>query len=328
MTMPNFLLIGAAKAGTTSLYHYLRQHPQVYMCPVKEPKFFAFEDTEPGSCRGTGNRDSMSQLITDIEGYRALFTGVSSEKAVGEASPQYLYVPEASSRIRRYVPEARLIAVLRNPVERAYSSYLHLVREGWEQLSFSEALNEEEERVRDNWPIMWHHKNGGFYHEQLKRYYELFEPEQIRVYLYEDLKEDPVGMTQSIFRFLGVDEAFVPDTSLKHNMSGIPKSRALHTLMDLQTLLRRPNLLKSVIKPFVPKRLRLRILLNLRNRYLTRSERPRQRILADLQNRNLTKAPPMPEGVREELTEAYREDVLKLQGLLGRDLSRWLGKEV
>ena len=327
MMMPNFLLIGAAKSGTTSLYHYLRQHPQVYMSPVKEPKFFAFEEAEPGSPRRPGDRETMSQLITDVEGYKALFAGVADEKAVGEASPQYLYVPEAAGRIRRHLPEARLVAVLRNPVERAYSSHLHLVREGFERSGFSEGLKAEEQRIRENWPIMWHHKNRGFYHEQLTRYYERFGEEQIRVWLYEDLKEDPAGMMQSVYRFLGVDDAFVPDTSLIHNASGIPKSRALQTLVDPQTLLRRPNALKRAIKPFVPKRLRLRILLNLRNRYLTRPERSRRRILADLRNRNLAEAPPIPERVREELTETYREDILKLQGLLGRDLSGWLSKE-
>ncbi len=295
--MPNFLLIGAPKAGTTSVYHYLRQHPQVYMSPVKEPKFFAFEEAEPGSSRGKRNRVKTSQLITDIEEYRVLFAGVSDEKAIGEASPQYLYVPGAAGRIRRYLPEARLLAVLRNPVDRAYSHYLHLVREGFERLSFSEGLKEEEKRIRENWPMMWHYKNRGFYHAQLVRYYDLFGPEQIRVWLYEDLKEDPLGMMQGMFRYLGVNDAFVPET-LRHNVSGTPKSRAL------QTFIQKPNPLKSVVKPLVPEGMRRRIRIN-------------------LQNRNLAK-PPMSEGVREELTEAYREDILKLQDLIGRDLSSWL----
>ncbi len=293
MTMPNFLVIGAAKSGTTSLYHYLKQHPQVYMSPTKEPKFFAFEGRKL-DFRGPGYRT----VVTDIEEYRALFAGVSGEKAIGEASAMYLYVPEAADRIRRYVPEARLVAMLRNPVDRAYSAYLHRVREGRERLSFSEALKEEETRIRDNWRPLWHHKRMGFYHAQLTRYYELFSREQIRVYLYEDLNEDPVGMMQSIFRFLEVDDAFVPDTSLRHNVTRIPRSRAL------QTFIQKPNPLEPLIKPFLP-------------------EGMRKRIRANLHNLNLTK-PPMPEDIREELTEAYREDILKLQGLIRRDLSSWL----
>jgi hypothetical protein len=116
------------------------------------------------------------------------------------------------------------------------------------------------------------------------------------------LSEDPVGLTQSIFRFLEVDDSFVPDTSLRYNVSGIPKSRALHEFIEKPR-----HSLKTVLRPFVPQGLRRRISVN-------------------LYNRNLTK-PPMAEGVREELTEAYREDILKLQGLIGRDLSGWLGKE-
>ncbi len=293
--MPNFLVIGAAKSGTTSLYHYLKQHPQVYMSPEKEPKFFAFEGRKL-DFRGPGYR----MVVTDIEEYRALFAGVSGEEAIGEASAMYLYVPEAADRIRRYVPEARLVAMLRNPVDRAYSAYLHRVREGRERLGFSEALKEEETRIQDNWRPLWHHKSMGFYHAQLTRYYELFSREQIRVYLYEDLNEDPVGMTQSIFRFLEVDDAFVPDTSLRLNVSRIPRSRAL------QTFINKPNPLKSVLKPSLPKGLRKPL------------------FAASLLDHNLTKPPQMPEDVREELTEAYREDILKLQGLIGRDLSSWL----
>jgi hypothetical protein len=245
----------------------------------------------------------MSRAITDLEGYRALFAGVSGEKAIGEATVIYLHVPEAASRIKHYVPGAKLIAVLRNPVDRAYAAYLRKVRDGRERLGFSKALEAEEERIRNNWAPGWQYKRIGFYHAHLTRYYDLFGPEQIQVYLYEDLDEDPVGMMQGIFRFLGVDDAFIPDTSLRYeDVSSIAKSRALHALI------KKPNPLKSVLKPFLPEGLRLRI-------------------AANLLDRNLTKPPSMPEEVREELTEAYREDVLKLQGLIGRDLSGWLGKK-
>lgn len=199
--------------------------------------------------------------------------------------------------------DAKLVAVLRNPVDRAYSHFLYRLAQGGEGLTdFAQALDAEEERVCERWEPSFHYKRRGFYHEQLSRYYSLFGPERIRVYLYEDLKEDPVGMTQSIFRFLGVDDAFVPDTSRRYNVARIPRSRAL------QTFIEKPNPFKSVLRPFLPKGLRKRLAPNLRNR-------------------NLVKPPPMPEGVREGLTEAYREDILKLQKLVGRDLSGWLSKE-
>jgi Sulfotransferase family len=299
MTMPNFLIIGTAKSGTTALYNYLKQHPQVYMSSVKEPKFFAYEG-EKLDFRGPGDRVANSSVVTDIEAYRALFAKASGETAVGEASPLYLYIPKARERIRHHVPEAKLIAILRNPAERAYSHFSQMVRDGREPLDdFSQALRAEEERIRDNWAFGWHYKRMGFYHAQLERYFDAFGREQIKVYLYEDLKTDPVGVLGETFRFLGVDDAFVPDISLKHNVSGIPKSQALHAFI------RQSHPIKSVFKPFVPEGLRLRLKTSLRNR-------------------NLRQPPPLSPEARKELAEAYREDILKLQGLIRRDLSTWL----
>ncbi len=295
--MPNFLVIGAAKSGTTSLYHYLGQHPDVYMSPVKEPKFFALEGERP-SFRGPG--DGEADAVTTLEGYRALFGGANRESAVGEASPLYLYLEKAVDRIKHHVPEARFIAVLRDPVERAYSSFLHKVRDGRETTDdFAEALALEDERIREGWAYGWHYRRRGFYHEQLTRYYEAFGPEKIRVYLYEDLKREPGDLLRDAYGFLGVDDTFVPNLSLKHNVSGVPRNRLVHSL------LRGRNPIKTVVKPLLPEGLR-------------------KKLLVDLQRRNLSKAPPIPPEVRRALVEGYREDVSKLQGLIGRDLSGWL----
>ena len=301
--MPNFLVIGAGNAGTTSLYHYLKQHPEVYMSPVKEPKFFALEGELP-DYRGPGDmlvltRSPADRAVIDLDGYEALFRGVRGEKAVGEASPVYLCDARAPGRIKHYVPDARLVAILRDPAERAYSAYMHQVRDGRETLSFAEALDAEERRTRANWSPGWRYTSEGFYHRNLARYHELFGRERVRVYLYEDLKEDPAGLMRGIFRFLGVDDSFAPDTSRRHNPSGVPKSRAL------QALLKRPNPLSATLKPLLPKGLR-------------------RRLTEGLQERNLSKAPPLDPEVRRRLVETYREDVLRLQDLIGRDLSGWL----
>ncbi len=303
MTLPNFLLIGAGKAGTTSLYHYLGQHPEVYMSPVKEPKFFAVEGGVP-DYRGPGDREvwersAATRAVADLEGYRALFGGVRDEKAVGEASPVYLCNPEAPGRIRRCMPGARLIAVLRDPAERAYSAYLHQLRDGRETLGLAEALAAEEERTKANWAPGWQYAREGFYYRNLVRYYELFGGERIRVYLYEDLRADPSRLVRDVFGFLGVDESFVPDISLRHNVSGVPRSRFL------MALLKRPNPIKDALKPLLP-------------------EGARKRASASLQNRLVSGAPPLDPAIRRELVELYREDVLALQGLIGRDLSGWL----
>jgi hypothetical protein len=301
MTMPNFLIIGAGKSGTTSLYHYLRQHPEVYMSPVKEPKFFAVEGKEL-NFRGPNDETSMNRgSITSIEAYRGLFREVTDEKAIGEASPLYLHSLEAPGRIKHYIPEARLIAVLRDPVQRAYSSFLQRVQKGQEPLhDFAQALREEENRMRDNWAPRWYSKRIGFYYAHLKRYYDLFEHDRIRVYLHEDLKADPVGVARDVVRFLGVNDAFTPDISLRYNVSGVPRSAAL------QAFLSRPNPAKSLLKRFL-------------------SEDLRRRVAVSLENRNIAgPPPPLDPNVRKELQDLYREDILNLEKLIGRDLSRWL----
>ena len=306
MTMPNFLVVGAQKAGTTALYHYLAQHPEIYMSPVKEPHFFAFEG-EKLDFRGPRDQRIMEHLVVnDLEAYRKLFDGATKERAIGEASAEYLYREKVPGRIRRYAPEAKLIAVLRNPAERAYSGFLHLVRDGRETITdFNRALDAEEERVRNNWSSLWHYTRLGFYHAQLSRYYEAFERGQIRIYLYEDLKDDPVGMLRDIYGFLGVEDTFVPDVSGKYNVSGVPKNERLHAL---HALLLKPHPVKSALKPFLPKRFRRRLVTN---------------ALDALRNRNLVK-PSFPVEARRRLIEVYREDILKLQDLIGRDLSAWL----
>src|SRR5215210_1250841 len=168
MTMPNFLIIGAEKSGTTALYHYLKQHPQVYMSPVKEPGFFSYEEGQKPISAGPAR--FTSERITDIEAYQRLFRGISDEKAVGEETPAYIANPEAPARIRRYIPDAKLIAILRDPTERAYSNYLHARWLGFEPIpDFARALQEEETRMQNGWGGLWRYKRKGFYFRQLKR---------------------------------------------------------------------------------------------------------------------------------------------------------------
>ncbi|MGL6340594.1 MAG: sulfotransferase family protein, partial [Waterburya sp.] len=126
--MPNFLIIGAAKAGTTALHEYLQQHPQIYLTPTKETNFFAFAEQDI-NFQGIGDEVLKDFSITDWKTYQAQFAGVTREKAIGEACPSYLYYPQAAIKIKQYIPDARLIVILRNPVERAYANFLHIVRD-------------------------------------------------------------------------------------------------------------------------------------------------------------------------------------------------------
>ena len=222
MPLPNFLVIGAAKAGTTAVYDYLKQHPQIYMSPLKETNFFALEGQEV-RFRGLGDDGTINALsLTTLDAYLAQFGGVVHETAIGEASPLYLYSPRAADRIRHYIPDAKLIAILRNPVERAFSAFSHLVRDRREPLDFGRALDAEDVRVHQGWEHIWHYTRMGFYHAQLTRYYDLFARAQIKVYLYDRFDADSISVLQDIFRFLGVEDTFVPDVSCRPNVSRPP----------------------------------------------------------------------------------------------------------
>lgn len=162
MILPNFLIIGAAKSGTSSIYDYLKQHPQIYMSSIKEPIFFAFEGEQIDEF-GPFNDDplakgTLTNSATNIDDYQALFRDVDGEKAIGEASVRYLYFSKSPNRIKKYIPEAKLIAILRNPVDRAYSHFLMNLRKQFEPLNdFSKALQAEEKRKLDNWGWDWHY---------------------------------------------------------------------------------------------------------------------------------------------------------------------------
>lgn len=299
--MPNFLMIGGAKAGTSSLYAYLRQHPQIYLSEVRECDFFAFEGQQHPSFFGPGDQIAYRRYITAIDRYQSLFARAGDRTAIGESSDLYLDDPGAARRIRHYLPDAKLIVVLRNPADRAYSQYKHLVRDGREPLpTFEQALAAEPERVANGWHPIWHLQARGFYAAQLEAYSDLFPREQISIHLYEDFQHDPQSVLRRLFEFLGVDPSFRADTSLRYNVSGTPRSELLHAFLA------RPLAVKDLIKPLLPATWRHRIRGRLMNRNIV-PDRSR-----------------MSPHTRKALTELYREDVLRLQSLIGRDLRSWL----
>ena len=304
MSLPNFLIIGAAKAGTNALYHYLRQHPQVYMSPWKEPKFFAFESEADLGFRAANGRDAPvnASVILDQAEYEELFDDAGDDElARGEASTHYLYVERSPARIKALIPDAKLIAVLRNPVDRAFSSYQHLVRDDLEPLDFGAALDAEPQRIAEHYAYLYRYTDMGFYSEQLDRYEKTFPENQLCVLLYDDLRSDPEGTCRRIFSFLGVDEDFVPDMSGEYNRSGVPKNRFMHRLLNPSAPMKRR--LWNVTPRFARERL-----LDAQTRMV---------------NRNLQRQT-MPEPERDRLRDVFREEVGRLETRLGRDLSHWL----
>lgn len=286
MTLPNFMIIGVAKAGTTSLYHYLDQHPQVFMCPEKGSNFFGYEDARNWKWTDEGKPPLLRHFqARTFEEYEAFFAGVTDEIAIGEASPQYFRCPTAAQRIYDCIPHVKLVASLRNPADRAFSGFLMRTRRGEPVKDSYEELTRDASHVRES-----------LYYKRMKRYFDLFLRDQIKIIIFEEFKKDPAKAVVDLFDFLGVDTNFVPDTSIRHNPAGIPKVRLLNRLFFHPTLIR-------TAKTVFPERV--------------------QGMLKQVQQQNLKAPPKFPADLRARLLELYREDIVKLEGLLERDLSIW-----
>jgi len=294
---PNFIIIGAMKAATTSLYTYLKQHPDVFMTANKEPMFFNnFQKANDFKIHGRKRKK-----ITTFEEYYSLFEGATNEKAIGEASPSYIFNEDCPQLIQKYLPDTKIIAILRQPVERAYSNFLHARRADREPISdFEIAFNKEEERKTENWSPLYYYKGKGYYAKQLERYYSLFPKENIKILLFEDLVKNPIETSQRIFEFLNVDNTFVPDTSKKANVSGTPKGIFGWLIMKLRYYNLIPNIQFSNYLPAF--------------------------IIQFLFKSAYKKAEPLNKEVTKRLTQKfYKEDILTLEELIGKDLQHWLG---
>jgi hypothetical protein len=321
MRYPTFLVIGAAKSGSTSLHDYLGQHPDIFMSRTKEPNFFSFDGATPefrypaecliqgGAARSRLRNATLGNRISSLAEYQRLFAKVTAQRAVGESSVNYLYSMAAPRLIKESLPGVRLVAILRNPADRAYSRFLHARRDGMEPLSdFAAALDAETQRIAEGYAPVWHYRQRGYYHQQLARYYGLFDRERIHVILYDDFCRDPLGQIQGLFRFLDVDPTFVPDMSRRLNVSGKPLLAARSWLLD--DLLNTPNPVKSFARWLLPDRA---------------LESIRRQIMRFNSRSVPSPAPcPMPPDLRRRLLDDYRSDILQLQDLIGIDLSRWL----
>lgn len=309
---PNFFLAGAPKAGTTTLYHELVQHPDVYMSPIKEPSYFAaearLERMEPRyravlRRQEQEVRDGLEAgiegyhtrgLVTQLEDYLRLFAQARGERAIGEASVCYLWSRTATSSILEVSPQARFLMILRNPVERAFSQYLHAVSDGHVSSTFREhicASLEHNGLMGPLHPFL----EFGLYGEQLERMYRLVPRERVGVWLYEDTVRDRAAFLREVFRFLDVDPGFQPQSTKRHYRVEVPRS------LGATRWLKRSGLW-SVLRNATSQTTRERAK---RLLYRKRSEVE------------------MGAEERRFLVEYYRKDVTKLEQILGRDLAAW-----
>lgn len=292
--LPTFLVIGAQKCGTTSLYHYLDAHPDVYMSRLKEPHFFAWEGRD-FDLAGPNAADGAWQLVSSLEDYEALFAPGANHAARGEASSGYLQAPHAAEAMRRHAPNLRLVAIFRNPIRRAHSAFLHARRQGIEPLAdFEAALNAEPQRRRDDWTGLVHYTSAGMYATALDPYLAQFPASQVRLYLNDDLQRDPVTLMQDLYGFIGVEPTVVPPVETRHNAGRAVRSPAL----DL--FVRRTGL-ADLIRRAVPGSVARRV-------YGTLNERTPE---------------PLPDHVAGRLARQFAPEVARLSRMLGRDLSGW-----
>ncbi|HTJ49895.1 MAG TPA: sulfotransferase domain-containing protein [Cyclobacteriaceae bacterium] len=303
--MPDFLVIGAGKSGTTSIDKYLNQHPQIFVPKLKEPNFFGYENTKLEDFHG--NEDDIKHFqrsVTTLDAYQNLFAEAKPGQIKGETSNTYMYHKEAPDRIKYYNPDMKLIAVLRQPANRLYSRFLHLARENrLPSEDFSDCLNKNS---------IWWQRNDlikeGFYYKNLSRYFELFPKENIRIYLYDEFQEKSGEIMKEIYEFLGVDKNFEPDQTIRYNESGFVKNKFFNKIIG------QGGILSKYAKVLLPQgtmtKLKGSILL--------------KRKINNLRGKNLVR-PKMDPEIKKFLTlDVYHEDIINLQRLLNRDLSHWL----
>jgi Sulfotransferase family len=211
MALPDFLVIGAPKAGTTALHVALAGHPQVFMSPVKEPKFFLTEGKPLPAGRGPGDAATNRKIVWRRSDYEALFAAAPTGVRRGESTTLYLRNAEACRRISATIPDARLIAVLRDPIDRAHSNWTHLRSAGLEpEGNFLTACALEDQRRRAGWAQFWQYVAQGRYGEQLEQLYSLFPAEQVLLVMYRNLREEPHKAMDEICDFLGIERGTVP----------------------------------------------------------------------------------------------------------------------
>jgi len=278
---PNFFIVGAPKAGTTSLYWYLKNIPGIYMSSIKEPNYFSIK---------TMPKDHPLRPIRDKRKYLNLFKNVTDEKIIGEASPRYLDDPEAPKLIHELVPHARILISLRDPVERIFSSYTKKMGEGNFHMSFNDELQKALHKKID--PRKHSLKlEEGMYSENVKRYFDIFGREQVKVIIFEEFIKDVKGTVEEILRFLGFNQKLDNFEAEVHNPFLVARGPiARYILSHKSTGL----IAKKVLSPSVRETLREKVLSK-------KSPKPK-----------------MEPQERETLIQFYREDVKKLEGILGR----------
>ena len=296
--LPNFLVVGAGRSGTTSLHYYLQQHPDVYLPEVKSPSYF-YCNRLPPTQDPLHERVNRDYYVRDTAAYEALFNGVRAESAIGEVSPAYLASMQAIEHISERIPGVRIVIILRNPVDRFYARYVARHRDGLELQESVEALLAEERKlpwIRDD--AVGTYLSAGFCSHFIEAYMERFPQGQLHLTFFEDLQRNAAEYMRRLYEFLGVCPDFDVNVSERKNVSGgyirNPLLRAMWTKSASSRLL---------VRPYVPKRLRDPLFTLITRRTVSR---------------------PLESATRLELVDIYRAEIEKLQSMTDRNLAHWM----
>ncbi|MCA9606460.1 MAG: sulfotransferase domain-containing protein [Myxococcales bacterium] len=295
--IPNYFIVGAHKCATTFMAEHLRKHPEVFMTEPKEPQHFA-RDISPESSRWI-----------DPEAYWDLFRSVKGEKAIGEASTWYLYSEVAAAGIHRVNPEARIIIMLRNPVDFLYSMHSELLFGRQEPVEDFERAIELDYRARralgtrpaSIFACGFEYRKAARFSYQVERYLTRFGSERVHFVLLDDVRASPENAYAGVLRFLGVDDSFKPE----FEVTNANKTVRFPALIDI---VQSRSTLKSIVARSLPPSVRRQLLDLLVFKVATKPAR----------------RPPMRPELRARLTADYADEVRALSAMIGRDLSAWL----
>ena len=303
--LPQFVIAGAPKAGTTALHAALATHPGLYLSPVKEPKFYLTDGRRPPRHRhrAPGDAHSARAWIWRREDYLSLFAGAPRGTVRGESTPFYLYDRPAQARLVADVPDIKVIVVVRDPVDRALSNWVHLRADGLEpEADFAAAVRSEEQRIADGWAPFWHYRGLGRYGEQLRDLYAHVPRENVCLLRYRQLVDAPRETLDRVSTFLGVEtgvahtvapenvKPFVPDTSRHRALTRIARAGAAVGSLT------HPQVWRRVSRPLIA-----------------------------AMHAGGTARPPLPVAVRREVLEPLLPDIALLEELTGESFADWKG---
>ncbi|MGY1704608.1 sulfotransferase [Geodermatophilus sp. SYSU D00697] len=303
--LPQFVIAGAPKAGTTALHAALATHPGLYLSPVKEPKYYLTDGRPPrrSGQRGPGDAHSAQEWIWRREEYLALFAAAPEDAVRGESTPFYLYDRAAQARLAADVPDVEVVVVVRDPVDRAWSNWVHLRADGLEPVAdFLAAVRLEEQRIAEGWAPFWHYRGLGRYGEQLRDLYRHVPRERVFLLRYRQLVDTPRETLDRVSAFLGVEPGIahtVAPENVKPHVADTPRYRALARVVRVGAALGAyapPQVWRQASRPLVAA--------------LHAGRAPR---------------PAMPVEVRREVLAPLLDDIALLEELTGESFADWKG---